>query len=254
MEVAASTALPARDASPLRKRREDEDVVGSRGRFALRVAPGNLDVDVGSGTNLKGDTSAVGGGLEFEMVSSSGFGGGVQVDLWSSDSDLFRRQLPALQTSATGYRVMPHATLGPRWDRGRLPFRVGPEVVVNSTEFSGASRASVDWVGVGGHLQFEPEIDFFRGDGAALSIYGRLGGGIGVSVASSSLNSNDYTTTYSSYVAEGGLRLQLAAFLIAGGYMARGVSYDESDPVGSSFVEATDFVFQGGFLEVGVRW
>ena len=68
------------------------------------------------------------------------------------------------------------------------------------------------------------------------------------------VNSNDYTTSYGSYVAEAGLRLQIEAFLLAAGYMARGVSHDQSDVIGSTFVEATDFTFQGAFFEMGLRW
>ena len=240
--------------APASKRAADDGGVGSRGRFALRIAPGTADVDIGPPTNFQGDTDALAGGLEFEMVSGGGFGGGIQLDYWSSDTDLFRRQLPTRQTSATGLRVMPHATLGPRWNRGRLPIRIGPEILAQNIESVGSGSASVDWVGVGVHLQLEPEFDFFRNDGAAMSIYGRVGGGVGAAVVNTTLNSNDYSTTYTSYVVEAGLRLQLEAFLLAAGYMARGVLYDQSDSIGLSFAEATDFVFAGAFFEMGLRW
>lgn len=214
-------------------------------------APGEAEIDVGSGSNINGDTDALMFGAAFEGVGNV-VGGGIKFDVYLSDDDLIE-STPGVDTSVLGATVFPHVTFRPGTDKFRVPIRVGPEVILHTFEIEGsAASGDFDWVSAGLGLEVEPEFDFFRDDKSALSIYGSLRGGGGWVAISGP--TDDYTSDSATFGAEIGLRYEIAAFLVSAGFLTRTTKYNESDIENGSFIEETDFSFRGFFISAGARW
>ena len=226
--------------------------VGEAPRSMARAyfSPGEAEIDVGSGTNLNGETDALFAGAAFEGVGNM-IGGGIKLDVYLSDDDLI--EAPGVETQVLGATVFPHVTFRPGTDRFRVPIRVGPETIIHTFEFEGSpASGDFDWVSAGIGIEVEPEVDFFRDDKSALSIYGSLRGGYGYAAISGP--TDDYDSSSTSFGAEIGLRYEIAAFLVSAGFLTRTTNYDESDPENGTFVEETEFSFQGFFISAGARW
>ena len=214
-------------------------------------SPGEAEIEVSSGTNLSGETDALGGGAAFEGMGNM-IGGGIKLDFYLSDDDLVETA-PGVDTQVLGATVFPHVTFRPGTDRFRVPIRVGPEVILNTFEFEGGpTSGDIDWVSAGIGIEVEPEFDFFRDDKSALSIYGGLRGGYGYAAISGP--TDDYDSSSTSFGAEIGLRYEISAFLVSAGFLSRTTTYDESDPENGTFVEETEFSFRGFFISAGARW
>jgi hypothetical protein len=214
-------------------------------------APGEAEIDVRSGTNVNGDTDALGGGAAFEGVGNM-IGGGIKLDFYLSDDDLIEGS-SAVDTTVLGATVFPHVTFRPKTDRFRVPIRVGPEVILHTFEIEGTpADGDFDWVSAGIGIEVEPEFDFFRDEKSALSIYGGLRGGFGYAAISGP--TDDYDSDSTSFGAEIGMRWEINAFLLSAGYLTRMTNYDESDIENGTFVEETEFSFRGFFIGAGARW
>ena len=224
-----------------------------RGMAFVRGAAGTETVEVRSGTDITSDTDA--GMLEVGFEGTGRvMGGGLRFSARATDDDLLEGS-NAVDTQGEGANFFAHLTIRPGGGKFRMPIRIGPEVRANAFLLDASpfgSIAELDFVSVGGAIEVEPEVDFFRNDNAALSIYGRAHVGAGVAQISS--DTTDYDTEAVNVGLEIGLRLQLKKFLLSGGYLAQSDEYAESDPENFSFVEETTWQFEGLFLMLGVRW
>ncbi|MBK8099868.1 MAG: hypothetical protein IPK26_22430 [Planctomycetes bacterium] len=225
------------------------------GRFDFRFAVGDASVDVGSGTDWHGETSAILAGIRFEGIGGL-VGGGVQFDFTTSDDDILRDDLPALTSTSTyGIDLFPHLTIRPKATGFRLPIRIGPHIYTRTLAFEGpGGDADVDFLAFGIGLELEPEFDLVRTNDMALSLYGQLRLGAGGALIETTNSIDTFTSDQTTVGGEFGLRWQAGGFSLSAGFMTQENSFDESDPEGSNIVEETDFGFTGVFLGAGFRW
>lgn len=227
------------------------------GRFEFRFAIGEASLDIGSGTDFHGDTSAFLAGIRFEGASGT-VGGGVQFDFMTSDDDILADDLPTLTSSTVyGIDLFPHLTIRPKAPRFRIPIRIGPHIYTRSIAFEGpGGEADVDYVAFGLAFEVEPEFDLFRTESSALSLYGQLRLGVGGAVVETTTSDETFSSDQSTVGVEFGLRWQAGGFALSAGFMSQENSFDASDPAGfpATFVEETDFGFTGVFIGIGARW
>ena len=224
-----------------------------RGTVFLRAAAGKEKVSGISGSATSRDhTDAALVELGFEGVGRL-LGAGLRVAGFQTNDDLLENYT-GFDTSGDGTSLFAHLTICPHSDSFRMPIRIGPALITHSVQTKGGYLTGIrdlDWRSVGGAVEVEPEIDLFRTQSSALSIYGRAHFGAGVAEVSNSFADSDTAST--TVAGELGLRWQLAKFLIAGGYMINVTSYDKSD-CENLCVDESSWTFDGIFLSVGVRW
>jgi hypothetical protein len=171
--------------------------------------------------------------------------------VYVSDDDLLRDE-GVIDASVVGVDFLPHITFRAGDGPFRMPIRIGPHLVTHALEIGSSTAGEIDFVSIGAALEFEPEIDFFRRDRSALSLYGRLRAGAGVAFISTDVE--DYDSDSTSVAGEVGLRYQIGGLLLVFGVMANETAYDESDFENGTFVEEIDHGFRGVFIGGGTRW
>ncbi|MEZ6038386.1 MAG: hypothetical protein R3F29_12960 [Planctomycetota bacterium] len=213
------------------------------GMLYLRGGVGATQYEVDGGVDLDTDSY----NAEFAVEGQGRVvGGGVRVSAFKSDDELAG---PSSDTELLSTSLFPHLTFRPGAGIFRLPIRIGPEVRWHQLDSSGTD---VDSYAVGGAVEVAPELDLFRTQRAALSLYGR--GHAGAAVAAVSTPLDDYGTTATLLGAEAGVRLQLSKFLLAAGYVWQSTIYDETDPENNITLPETTYTNDGIFLSVGVRF
>ncbi len=216
---------------------------------SARLGAGNSDVETIAGASLTGETNAGLVGVEFEGMRES-LGGGLRVDAYATDDELFADTLPGSDSSAAAVELFPHLSVRTGGDAFRMPIRLGPVAQTHTQEIDGIS---LDYFGLGGQVEIEPEVHVFGDDKQLLSIYGRLQAGItAAEVDGDAIASRSTDATLLG--AEIGVRYRFGSLLLGVGYLHRSTTYDESDVVNGTVVGETEFRFDGGFVSVGARW
>ncbi|MCA8952983.1 MAG: hypothetical protein KDE27_25960 [Planctomycetes bacterium] len=210
------------------------DIAGGFGRVAHET----------DGSATDGDTGGAFGRLRFEGVGDQGFGGGIRLEAWGSDDDLFVDEgFQAEEARASD--LFAHFTY--RFERGpfRMPARIG--FMAHHYELenvaSGVTTLEVD--SFGPRFEVAPEYVFNRGDVVEFSVYGELGIAAAYSNVETSSFSNDFDSSSAFWFAEvgGRMRIEFAEFGL--GFITHGIYTDESDTENGNFVRAFGADFAG---------
>ena len=220
-----------------------------RFRIAMGLAGGNFDFDT-DGSNLDGDTDAGLFRLQFEGTSRSGFGGGLRLESYASDDDLFVDNGFAASEAAVG-TLFAHFTYRFEQHRFAMPVRIG--LMLNGLTLTEKATDDESTYGsVGPYLELAPELTLARSGAVRWSVYGEAGIGVGGTVAEFDGDSNNYESATGFFGLEFGTRLQLSAFELGLAYIGRWQSMDESDPENGLVAFGYDAQFQGLMLTLGV--
>lgn len=238
-----------------------------RGMFYVRGSIGQLEVETESLTTPSItstlDSDAWLGELGFEAIGRT-VGGGLRFGGFNSDDDLTATPLTVESTGGGAY-FFPHLTIRPGGGRFRIPIRIGPEIRANTVDADGRNNvvsldATTDALAVGAGFEVEPEFDIIRRNRFALSAYGRLHGGIGAATVNfeTATNDTDFDTDATFFGGEAGVRMQLAKFMLSGGFMVHQTVYDVTDTelVGltPTRLPETTYTYAGVFFAMGIRW
>ena len=224
-----------------------------RGIFNVRYGIGNVENEgsVVAGTRRDTDGAFVGLALD---AGGKHFGGGFKLEVYGSDDDLYGAAFTS--SKAAGVEIFPHFTIRPTGgDIFRIPIRIGPYVQVHALELETATTdRTISFVGIGGQVEIEPEIDFVRTDNIGFGLYGRLRLGLASAKIDNDIGPDDFDTNSSNLGTEIGLRFQAKLFLVGAGFMTRSTNYDRSDPANGTTFPESDFRFEGFFIDMGLRW
>lgn len=216
-------------------------------RFELGLGAGNGEHTT-DGSNLDGRTDAGFFRFAFEGVGASGLGGGVRLEGWSTDDDLF--DVPAEATSSS---VFAHFT----WRYGdrqyALPIRFG--LLLNGYEIGdGNANDEVTSATLGLFGELAPEIVLTGDDQVVWTAFGvaSLGfGGTGIEVDGLG---DDFVSTTTFLGLELGTRVRFENFDVGLSLAYRLQAMDESDEENGFTVLGYDAEFFGVLLSLGVAW
>jgi hypothetical protein len=209
------------------------------------------------GVGLDGDT---GGGffrLLVEGNSHAGFGGGLVIEGFGSEDDLFDDVPGAEPTEGAWGEVSPYflyrVTGG---DNFRMPVRAG--VYFQSLGIEGqTSGDEIDWDTVGLRFAVEPEFVLARGDNVEFSLGGEvvLGfGGTEIQATVGNAATADFDASAGTFGLEVGPRLRVSAFAAALSLLHRQIRVDDSDRQNGIVFPGVDASFTGLVLTLGVRF
>lgn len=220
-----------------------------RFRIGLGLGSGAFDYDT-ERSNLDDRTDAGMFRLLFEGTSKKGIGGGIRLDSFVSDDDMFvGAGFPA--TEATGVSVFSHFTYRVQSHRFAMPLRAGL-LLDQLTLDEVASDTELTFTSFGPYFEIAPEIVLARGGKTQWSLFGEFGIGFGGTDIDLGDNEPEYDSFTSFSGLELGTRLQLGPIELGLSYVARWKWMDESDPEGGLVVLAYDADFQGVLLGVAV--
>ena len=220
-----------------------------RFRIAAGLAGGYFDYDT-DGSNLDGDTDAGFFRLQFEGTSKSGFGGGLRLESYGSDDDLFVDQGFTASEASNG-NLFAHFTYRFEQHRFAMPVRIGLMLNGLTLEEQGTGNEST-YGSAGPYFELAPEITLARRGAVSWSLYGEFGVGVGGTVAEFDGDNNNYDSATAFLGLELGTRLQLSAFELGIAYVGRWQSMDESDDENGLVALGYDAQFQGLLVTVGV--
>ncbi|MCR9245953.1 MAG: hypothetical protein NXI31_13045 [bacterium] len=193
---------------------------------------------------VDGDT---GGGIarvRFEGVGRHGFGGGIRLEGWGSDDDLFVDEGFAAEESRAG-AIFGHFTY--RFERGRfrMPARIG--IMVHNYELSnvatGMTTLEVD--SFASRFEVAPEFVFHRNGPLMFSGYAELGIAGGYSLVDVPSLNNDFDSSSVFWFAEIGARARFAMFEFGTAFVTHGMVMAESDTENGNFVNSFGAGFTG---------
>ncbi len=220
-----------------------------RFRIAAGLAGGWFDYDT-DGSNLDGDTDAGFFRLQFEGTSKSGFGGGLRLESYASDDDLFVDQGFTASEASNG-TLFAHFTYRFEQHRFAMPVRIG--LMLNGLTLEEQTTGAESTFGSAGpYFELAPEITVARRGAVRWSFYGEFGVGVGGTRAEFDGDTNNYDSATAFLGLELGTRLQLSAFEIGIAYLGRWQSMDESDPENGLVALGYDAQFQGLLITLGV--
>jgi hypothetical protein len=217
-------------------------------RVDLSLGFGNAEHTT-DGSNLDGDTDAGFFRLQFEGFSDAGFGGGVRLEGWKSDDDIFTAAGQPL-TEATTSILFGHFS----WRTGEgdftMPVRAGLMFHGHVLEET-STGAEATFASFGPQFELAPELFLARGDGVNWSVFAELGLGIAATVVEVDTLPGDFDSSTWMYGFELGTRVYFGHFELGLSYALRGHEMDESDPNGGNIVFGYDAGFDGILLTVG---
>ena len=229
--LSTTSALAAQSDSP------------QRFRFDFGVGAGDFRHETDS-SNFDGDTDGGFARLRFEGVSRSGFGGGLRLESWGSDDDLFQNEGFTAQ-EAFARDFYGHFTFRAGRDNFMMPIRVG--LMLNQYELEGASSGTttLEVTTIGPRFEVAPEFTFNRGSIVEVSAYGEMGFGAGYSSIEIGTLSADFDSASLLWGFEFGARARYRFAELGLAFVSHGMVMEESDAVGSTFVNGFGAGFTG---------
>lgn len=191
--------------------------------------------------------------LGFELVGDSGFGGGLRLDGYVSDDDLFVDTLGARGEASFGQLFL-HGTAHTAHGRFELPLRFGLFLGGYSLEDVG-TNATVDWASFGFRIELEPDLALVQSDGMRWSLYGTLGAQIGdveVSTDPRTIGSADSDMT--GFDLSIGTRWRFKNIDFGLSFLWSRLRYDDSDAVGGFYYRGFAAEFTGLLVTSGIRF
>lgn len=214
----------------------------------LSVGLGELDHTT-DGSDLDGDTDAGSFRLDFEGFARGGIGGGLRIDSFRSDDDLFVEN-DFNATTATTTSFFPHFTYRLEQDAFALPLRIGLLVQAHELE-ENATDDTTTFVSAGPMFEVAPEFFLVRDGDFAFSLRATLALGIGGTWIDIDNDPEDYSSATLFYGAEFGPRIYFGMFDCAFTALVRGHVMDESDVEDGNYVLGYDSSFAGLMLTFG---
>lgn len=220
-----------------------------RFRVALGLAGGYFDYDT-DGSNLDDDTDAGFFRLQFEGTSKRGFGGGLRLESYASDDDLFAGTGFA-ESEASNGTLFAHFTYRFEEHRFAMPVRIG--LMLNGLVLTeNATNDESTYGSIGPYFEIAPEFTIAGRRNVQWSLYGEIGVGVGGTAIDFDGDANDYDSATAFFGLELGTRLRLANFEVGVAYLGRWQSMDESDEENGLVALGYDAQFQGLMVSVGV--
>jgi len=201
-------------------------------------------------SNLDGDTTAGFFRLQFEGFSDSGFGGGVRLEGWKSDDDLFADNgFPNIE--ATTSSLFAHASW--RVANGDLcmPLRAGFLLHGHMLEDTTTGEQTT-FSSFGPQFEIAPELFLTQNRHTRWSVFAELGLGVGFTTVEIDGTSEEYDSSTWFYGFELGTRVYIGPVELGLSYVARGHMMEESDPENSTVVFGYEAGFDGLALTMGV--
>lgn len=201
------------------------------------------------GSGLDGDTGAGAFRLDFEGIARGGMGGGLRLDMFSSDDDLFVDNGFNASTAHTN-SLYAHFTYRLEQDVFAMPMRIGLMVQTHNLEET-VSGDEVTFVSAGPMFELAPEVFLLRDDDIGLSLRATLALGVGGTWIDVDNDPEDYTSTTLFYGFEFGPRIYFGNFDCAFTAVVRGHTMDDSDVSGGTYVLGYDSTFAGVLFSFG---
>jgi len=217
-------------------------------RVDLSFGAGNAEHST-DGSNLSGDTDAAFFRIQFEGISDGGFGGGLRIEGWQSDDDLFDGAgFPGTESRTSS--LFGHFSFLVAEGKFRMPLRAG--LVFQGHLLDDATTGEeVTFSSVGPQFEVAPELFFTNKSKFKWSVYSELGFAFAGTVVEVDNYPGDFDSATWMYGFELGTRLYWRHFEFGLAYVSRGHTMDESDPNGTDVVFGYDASFDGLLFTVG---
>jgi hypothetical protein len=220
-----------------------------RFRIGLGLGAGDYSFDT-EGSSLRDSTDAGMFRLEFEGTGRRGIGGGIRLESFASDDDLFAGTGFA-ESEAVSSSIFAHFTYRVQTHRFSMPIRAG--LLLNGLSLEERITGNeVTYGSLGPYFEIEPELVLAGRRKTQWSIYGELGFGGGFTVIEIDNDSRDFESSTGFFGLELGTRLKLNKVELSLAYVGRWQSMDRSDPEGGARVLGYDADFQGLMIGVAV--
>ncbi len=226
-----------------------QDKPEPRFRIGVALAAGTFDADLGP--TLDDDTDAGFFRLQFEYIGESRLGGGLRIESFASDDDLFGTG-PA-GSEATNGSLFGHFTYRLGGDRFDMPLRAGL-LGSNLTVEQNGSSAENEALSVGLYAEVAPELTLIHVGPTRWTVYGELGAGLAATEIEVSATPEEFDSDTLFYGVEIGTRLRLGMFEAGLGFLARFQETDDSDVENGFFVPEFNTTFSGVLLSAALRF
>lgn len=237
LALAAATPVAAQDEPQLPNFRVD-----------LSFGAGNAEHNT-DGSDLAGDTDAGFFRIQFEGISDAGFGGGIRIEAWQSDDDLFTGAGYAPTESSTS-SLFGHFSFLVANGKFRMPLRAGLLLHGHLLHEQDTSE-EVTFTSFGPQFELAPELFLTDDSKVKWSVYSELGFALAATVVEVDNVPGDFDSATWMYGFEFGTRVYWRHFEFGLAYVSRGHTMDESDPNGSNVVLGYDAGFDGFLFTVG---
>jgi hypothetical protein len=217
-----------------------------------------VDLTLGAGSathntdksNLDGDTAAGYFRIEFEGFSDRGFGGGLRLEGWKSDDDLFDDN--GFQGyEATTSSLFAHASW--RFTDGNLCMPVRAGLLFHGHRIEDTTTGEqTTFSSFGPQFEVAPELFLTQSKHTKWSLFAELGLGAGYTSVEVDGVSGEFDSSTWFYGIELGTRVYLGPVELGLSYVARGHMMAESDPENSTVVFGYEAGFDGLALTMGV--
>ncbi len=201
------------------------------------------------GSGLDGDTDAGFFRIQFEGFSDRGLGGGVRIEGWQSDDDLFAGT-DAGPTEATSSALFGHFSFLIEDSEFRMPLRIGLLFhghVLRDT----ATDEEITFTSGGPQFELAPEVFLNHDPDVKWSLYSEIGFAIAGTTVEVDGDSNEYDSSSWMYGFELGTRVYFDHLEFGLAYVSRGQTMDESDPEGLLYARGYDASFDGLLFTIG---
>lgn len=201
------------------------------------------------GSGLDGDTDAGFFRIQFEGFSDSGLGGGVRIEGWQSDDDLFT-DAGEDPTEATTSSLFGHFSYLLEDHRFRMPMRVGL-LLHGHTLRDTTTDDEATFTSVGPQFELGPEVFLSNAPNVKWSLYSEFGLAVAATTVEIDGDADEYDSSSWMYGFEFGSRLYLSHFELGLAYVSRGQTMDESDPEDDTVIFGYDARFDGLLFTIG---
>ncbi|MCA8977887.1 MAG: hypothetical protein KDC98_24385 [Planctomycetes bacterium] len=218
-------------------------------RLDFSAARGTTRHDTGASL-LDGDTDGDLLRLRFEGIGRMGLGGGLRVETWRSDDELFvGTGFPAQESSARA--LYGHFSYRVGSGRFLMPVRLGAMLHRYELENVATSATSLQVDTYCTRFEVEPEFVFSRGARVEVSAYAGLGIGAGLSTAEDATGSK-FDTVSTFWFAEVGARARYEFAELGLAFVTHGMSMTDSDLLDDPGLENFGAGFAGLMLTAAI--